>query len=62
MVVATVGWPPSMDTAPLFTKICPAALLLVVMVLPRLSPVSASTPVAGLKLALIAMVLVLSKI
>jgi hypothetical protein len=61
VVLATVGCPLSMDTAPLFTKICPAALLLVVMVLPRLSPVSASTPVAGLKLAVIAMVVVLSE-
>jgi hypothetical protein len=53
VVLATGGWPPSMDMgtpkSPV-TEICPAALL-VVIVLPRASPVSVSTPVVGLKLA-----------
>ena len=47
VVLATVGWPPSMDTAPPLTRICPAALRLIVMVLPSLSPISVSKPVAG---------------
>jgi hypothetical protein len=61
-VLATVAGPPLMDTAPSFTKICPAASRLVVIVLAWLSPVVVNTPVVGLKLLVIAIVLILSKV
>jgi hypothetical protein len=56
VVLATVAAPPSMATAPPFTRMFPAALRLVTMVLSTLSPVSVSKPVLGEKVALIAIV------
>ncbi len=60
--MATVGVPPWTATAPPLTRILPAASRLTVMVLSRLSPNTVSTPVLGENVAVIAMVLVLTKI
>src|SRR5688572_282369 len=43
-VLATVGVPPGTATAPPLTRICPAALRLIVTLLSRLSPNVESTP------------------
>ena len=59
-VLATVAWPPATATAPPLTSMVPAASRLTVMVLLRLSPNTDSKPAAGEKLALIAMVVILS--
>jgi hypothetical protein len=42
--LVTVGAPPMMETAPPFTKSCPAALELTVIVLFRLSPKTLNVP------------------
>src|SRR5262249_30452161 len=62
VVLATVGVPPSTETAPPLTKICPAALRLMVVVPSPLSSNTDSKPALGENLALIAMVVVLSKV
>ena len=49
-VLATVGVPPTTVTAPPLTRIVPAALRLIVIVLLRLSPLTASTPLLKLEL------------
>jgi hypothetical protein len=61
-VLATVAVPPLTGTVPPFTKICPAASRLVTMVLSTSSPVSDSKPGPGKNVALIAMIVVLSRI
>ena len=48
VVFATVGAPPATATAPPFTRIWPAALRLIVMLLSRLSPNTVSWPAPGL--------------
>ena len=60
-VLATVGWPPWTATAPPLTRMLPAALRLVVIVLSRSSPVVVSTSVPASKLLEIAIGVVLSK-
>ena len=62
LVLATVGCRPMMDTAPPLMRMLPAASRLATMVLSRLSPNTDSTPELGEKLALIAMVVVLSRV
>ena len=62
VVLATVALPPAMATAPPLTRRVPAASRLNVIAFLALSPVAASTPVAGLKLLEIAIVVVLSKV
>src|SRR5262249_32838988 len=53
-VLATVGVPPSTVTAPLLTRIFPAASRLMVMVLSRASPKTDRTPPPGEKKAVTA--------
>jgi hypothetical protein len=48
-VLATVGVGPVMFTAPPFTRICPAALRLTVMLLSSESPNTVSRPLGGMK-------------
>jgi hypothetical protein len=62
VVLATVGVPPWTTTAPPLTRMAPAASRLVVITLSRVSPISVSTPVAGMKLAVTAIVLILWKV
>ena len=47
VVLATVGVPPAMGIAPLFTRIVPAASRLIVIVLAPLSPKTVSTPLVN---------------
>jgi len=61
-VLATVGLPPTIATAPLLIKMFPAALRLALMVLPRPSPNTDSTRAPDKKLAEIDIVIVLSKV
>ena len=62
LVLATVGVPPRTGTAPPLTRMVPAALRLVVIVLSRSSPNSVSMPAAWMKLAVIAIFVILSKV
>src|SRR5262245_28531272 len=58
-VLAIVAVPPTMATAPPLIRILPAALRLTVIVLSRLSAITVSTPLAGAKDAVTAIVLFL---
>ena len=54
LVLATVGVPPRIATAPPLTRIVPAALRLTVIVLSRASPKTVRMPAAGEKVAVTA--------
>ncbi len=53
-VLATVGEPPWTATAPLLTRILPAASRLIAIVLLAPSPYTVSTPLPGLNVAVVA--------
>ena len=61
-VLATVGVPPTTVTAPPLIRMRPAASRLALMLLPTLSPNTDSTRAPGRKLAVIAIVKILSKV
>src|SRR5215210_6664935 len=54
LVLATVGTPPVIATAPPLTRIFPAAFREILIKLPRLSPNTVSRPAPALKLEIIA--------
>src|SRR5579871_1367165 len=61
-VLATVGLPPIGATAPPLTRMLPAASRLAVTVLLRVSPITVSWPAIGLKVAVVAIRIVLHRV